>query len=343
MEVCLSDKELRLLRLVGWCKNLSEDCISLFGETIFTPAAMQRLIKLELLRPPHSTYGIRLHTAGYRCLQEHGYPMAQDKHTQRVGRRFENSEVIVTMSAAGISPFCPSIADLRRQTGYLPASVLRAKEGQHSLGSTQITGFLHAGETLFGVYYPTKENQSLSPQRERDCIQAVALAADCKRQAILFMGTDYHEIYIPLLTSPPEDTSSIRRRKKANFAQFYESLHLPCYFVQCAPLGAVQLRLLIEPAYRQRLAKLLAPACDDICLSACDFILPEKKLPCVLMLDMNLRRLDAATKQALKNGAKQLGVVAFPQQIQFLRRYYQDAFFYYFRIDKSILEAFQEV
>lgn len=76
-------------------------------------------------------------------------------NTQRVGRRFEHAEIVVTMYAAGIDPYLTAIEELRRRDGYLPAFALRARRGQQVMGNNQMAGLLRLQDTVYAVYYVT--------------------------------------------------------------------------------------------------------------------------------------------------------------------------------------------
>ena len=188
---------LPVMRLIGWCKNIDRDCERQF-RSIFRPSVLDALVQKKYLRPYSEVYGWRLTPAGYTWLEEQGFPMQADQHTQRVNRRFENAKVILSMYAAGIDPFTHAVSELRKKDGYLPAAVLRAKAGQHPLGSNLVSGFLRRGDTMLAVHYP-QTAQRVIVQREIDCAQSVMLGSGGTKQAYLLCGRSYTDIYRALL------------------------------------------------------------------------------------------------------------------------------------------------
>lgn len=177
------------MRLIGWCKNIDQNCTGRFPE-FFRLSLMRSLVRNGFVRPYSADYGWRLTADGYRWLEMHGFPMQPDQHTQRSKRRFENAAVAVTMFAAGISPFMSSIEEFSQQDGYLPAFALRAGANQNVLGSNLVTGFIRLGDTLLAVHYPHAERRVLL-QREYDCVQGIALRCRCTDTGYLFCGESY--------------------------------------------------------------------------------------------------------------------------------------------------------
>ena len=90
-------------RLIGWCRNVGDACVRRYAGTVFRASTMEDLQKEKLLKACDPVYGWRLTRKGYRFLQDSGIPLQPDLHTQRVGRRFEHAEIVVTMYAAGIN------------------------------------------------------------------------------------------------------------------------------------------------------------------------------------------------------------------------------------------------
>ena len=317
------------MRLIGWCKNI--DCETAYRfRRIFRPSVMQALVTKKYLRPYSESYGWRLTPAGYEWLTLQGFSMQADQHTQRVNRRFENAEVILTMYASSIDPFADEVPALREHDGYLPASALRAKEGQHPLGSNLVAGFLRLDNTLFAVHYP-KSAQRVVIQREIDCAQSFMLGCGCTEQAYFLCGSSYADIYRALLDDQP-----LQNSKRVRYAQFYQQIS-PAYPLPCNKDGVVQLRLLKLPQYRMRLARMLGEPITTSQLAECDFFSTAFQIPARVVADMELRQVFRAAQQARDAGYHGLLLAAFESQKRFLSQIFPPPFFHIAVIDEQAL------
>lgn len=291
---------------------------------------MTALVQQKYLRPYSAAYGWRLTPAGYAWLSEQGFPMQADRHTQRVNRRFENAAVILTMYAAGIDPFADSLAALREKDGYLSASVLRGREGQHPLGINLVSGFLRLGSTMFAVHYP-QTAQRVIFQREIDCAQSAMLGSGCSEQAYLLCGSSYTDIYRALLDDQP-----LQNSKKVSYARFYQQIS-PAYLLPCNKDGVLQLRLMKLPQYRTRLARMLGAPITAPQLADCDFFSTAFQIPARVVADMELRQVFRAAQQARAAGYHGLLLAAFESQKRFLSQIFPPPFFHIAVIDEQAL------
>lgn len=256
--------------------------------------------------------------------------MQADQHTQRVNRRFENAEVILTMYASSIDPFADEVPALREHDGYLPASALRAKEGQHPLGSNLVAGFLRLDNTLFAVHYP-KSAQRVVIQREIDCAQSFMLGCGCTEQAYFLCGSSYADIYRALLDDQP-----LQNSKRVRYAQFYQQIS-PAYLLPCNKDGVLQLRLMKLPQYRARLARMLGAPVTAPQLADCDFFSTVFQIPARVVADMELRQVFRAAQQARAAGYHGLLLAAFESQKRFLSQIFPPPFFHIAVIDEQAL------
>lgn len=317
------------MRLIGWCKNVDRETAYRF-RGIFRPSIMRTIAEKKYLRPYSESYGWRLTPIGYTWLAEQGFPMQADQHTQRVKRRFENAEVILTMYGTDIDPFADETTKLKETNRYLPAAVLRAKDGRHPLGSNQVTGFLHLGSTLFAVHYP-KSAQRVVIQREIDCAQSFMLGCGCTEQAYFLCGSSYADIYRALLDDQP-----LQNSKRVRYAQFYQQIS-PAYLLPCNKDGVLQLRLMKLPQYRARLARMLGTPVTEPQLSDCDFFSTAFQLPARVVADMELRQVFRAAQQARAAGYHGLLLAAFESQKRFLSQIFPPPFFHIAVIDEQAL------
>lgn len=309
--------------LIGWCKNINQQCAAQFPD-IFRPALMRALVKYGFLRPYTETYGWRLTADGYRWLAAQGYPVQQDQHTQRAKRRFDNAAVVVTMYAAGISPFLDDIPAFCTQGGYLPAFILRAKGGSHLLGSNQVVGFLQLADVMLSVHYPYPDRRII-PQREYDCTERMMLRTGCTDMGYLFCGESYAAIYRSLVGVADENSKKRSRD--------YSSLLRHCryaYLLPCDERGVLQLQIMHIPDFRKQLAPELGDWTDEIAtlgMPDCDFWDAHYRLPSCIVLDMELCRVSRAACQAMDAGYAGLVLSALEGQRTFLEQLYPPPFY----------------
>ena len=326
------------MRLIGWCKNIDQSCAERFPD-IFRPSLLRALVKHELLRPYTETYGWRLTKAGYQWLAVHGCPMRPDAHTQRAKRRFDNAAVAVTMYAAGISPFQDGVPAFCAQGGYLPAFILRAKDGQHALNSNQVVGFLRLAGVLLAVHYPYPDRRII-PQREYDCTDRMMLRTGCADMGYLFCGESYASVYRALVGGADENSKKQSRD--------YASLLRQCryaYLVPCDGFGALQLRIMRIPNFRSQLAPELGDRADEMAsldMPDCDFWDTHYQLPSCIALDMELCRISRAACQAMEAGYAGLVLSATETQRAFLEQLYPPPFYKISVIPDDCIAALKE-
>ena len=74
----LSNADMELLRLAGWCKNLPSDMAESFRTQAFDPAGIALLDKLGLLMVTGNGRSVRLRERGWRLLRYLGYDYHKD-------------------------------------------------------------------------------------------------------------------------------------------------------------------------------------------------------------------------------------------------------------------------
>lgn len=325
------------MRLIGWCRNIDQSCVRNF-RGIFKASLMRSLLGQGYIRPYTENYGWRLTAKGYKWLSDHGYPMKQDLHTQNAARRFEHAAVVVTMYAAGISPFQSGVEDFSEQGGYLPAFALRARCGQDSLGSNQVVGFLRLGKRMLAVHYPHPERKIIL-QREYDCAERMMLRSGCTDLGFLFCGQSYASIYRSLVNA---ETSDVQRKKRSYASLFSQSRF--AFLLPCDGLGALQLQLMSLPDYRLQIGAVLGERAGQMSaldMPDCDFIDSEHDLPVRLMLDMELCRVENAAWQAKEAGYPGLVLAAFEEQVSFLEQLFPPPFYHIAAIPGDLLEILE--
>ena len=244
-----------VVRLIGWCRNVGDACVQRYASSVFRASLVEDLQKAKLLKACDPVYGWRLTRKGSLFLQDSGIPLQPDTHTQRVGRRFEHAEIVVTMYAAGIDPYLTAIEELRRRDGYVPAFALRAGRGQQVLGNNQMAGLLRLQDTVYAVYYVSPGmNRVINPARETDFLQGICIGAGCTHRALLFCSSDYMAIHTAL--HEPSKAVSVRSRC-VSYGRFYRMAQEPCLYLPCSAQGIRQLHIMKHSNYRVKMCRAL--------------------------------------------------------------------------------------
>lgn len=317
---------LDVLWLIGWCRNVGDACVKEFREGLFADFIITKLQHEKLLKRYDEIYGWRLTRAGYRYLQSNGISLYPEPHTQRVGRRFEYAEIVVTMFLAGISPFLTAISELREQNGYLPAFALRGRRGQQVMGSSQMAGLLRLGDTIYAVYYVYPGmDRVINPFRESDFLQKLCVGCGCRKCAYLFCGSSYAAIHDALLQKIPEDHS---RKLCVSYGQFFDTTREPCLYLPCTAYGVQQLRLLKIPQYKTKLRKILWVDDDREALElGADWIDQERRAVGIILVDMELKRIEQTAFRVRRAGYEQMLLAVLSHQKSFLKQYYRPPFY----------------
>lgn len=330
-----------VVRLIGWCRNVGDACVQRYEKAVFRASLMEDLQKEKLLKTCDSVYGWRLTRKGYRFLQDSGILLQPDTHTQRVGRRFEHAEIVVTMYAAGIDPYLTAIEELRRRDGYLPAFALRARRGQQVLGNNQIAGLLRLQDTVYAVYYVSPGmNRVVNPARETDFLQGVCTGADCTHGALLFCGSDYTAIH----TALHEPSRAVSARSRCvSYGRFYRTAQEPCLYLPCSVQGVRQLHILKYADYRAKMCRALWGAGSYMDSDTCaDWIDPKSHTAFLLMADMDIRRIEEAAHQIRREGYQRLILAGFQEQNRFLKQYYRPPFYSSATLSTDILDRMKD-
>ena len=328
-------------RLIGWCRNVGDACVRRYASALFRASIMEDLQKEKLLKACDPVYGWRLTRKGYRMLQESGIPLRPDAHTQRVGRRFEHAEIVVTMYAAGIDPYLTATEELRCRDGYLPAFALRARRGQQLLGNHQMAGLLRLQDTVYAVYYVTPGmDRAVNPARETDFLQGIRTGIGCTHGALLFCGADYMAIHTAL--HEPARVISARSRC-VPYSRFFRMAQEPCLYLPCSAQGVRQLRILQHADYRARMCRALwgtdRYGGNELCA---DWIDPKSHTAFLLMADMDIRRIEESAYQIRRKGYQRLVLAGFQEQNRFLKQYYRPPFYSSATLSPDILDRMKD-
>lgn len=316
--------DIELLRLLGWCKNLPTDIHRKFGARIFGPQEIGAMEALGLVFPTGNGACIRLRPRGWRLLRAIGCGYHEDAgYISEYGRRIEVARILLAFYRAGFNVYVDQWQMLADPGVFLqsPAARRNASAAGDLLGGSVFHGMANISGNLCACYY-------VGPYRfhhrnDRQILNKASLAFHCN-PSILLAATSYfaaaRAIRKPKRSADPEDG-------KQGFHDIYRDTPYPLHLLECSDAGALQLRMMSRENYRMKLgAQLLqvqqpVPGVRDAdgLTAAKDADVP---CPCVIGVDMDVKRIDRVLGQTMTAGFPCLVVLCLEQQRNALEHLY---------------------
>ena len=294
------------MKLLCWCRHLSsEDMAQFFNETELSNLMQMGLVKLHV-----RSGSITITTRGMQYLSDYMTlpELSPSYHEEAIARRLRLSKIVLTAYRAGIDVFVPTVDALQESDGLFLSSLTRGR-GRNPWGSSRTAALLRLGTCVYAIHYVGQENGSLILLNELLTFSNQVSNLHLQDQRFFFAGTSYGDI-LAELAQPPQE----KENRRLSYADAYRQLPLPVHLLSCDDTGALQLRLMAIPSYRQRLTQAAlresyAPPPAD----APEWDALYQGQPFVMAADMDLRRIDAALKRA---GQETLCLAALPQQAE---------------------------
>ena len=313
-----SERDIDILKLLRWCRFIRADALT----NAFSAVEISNLLVFSLIKL-HQTSGAYLLTAkGNRLLDDiiPGLPPATPPAYRPADtiRRLHLAEIMLTAYGAGVHVFSPDTASLIcDRTLFLPA--ISRSRGSNPWGSTRVAAIAHLGEHLCAFHYVCPGIGRLALNDELAAFHNNTAELPDLQRGIIFSGATYEEILSEL-----ESLETTPDAKLTSYADAYRLLKLPVFLLPCDTVGALQLRILATPNYRQELTQAALksrytpppesfPLCDAWFQGA----------PFLMAADMDLRRIDDAVEAARVQGLPQIALAALPAQCEavLFRRY----------------------
>jgi hypothetical protein len=353
---------MELLRLAAWCKNLPPDISGMFssrsdpdGEQpasqVFDRVSVEFLIQLGLINRTGDGRSIRLRDKGARLLGYLGYRYHRDTkyRSDPDDRRVEAARILLTFWRAGFDVYAGSLEDLGSPQVFLPSLAARQDKASNIWGGSVFRGLARFGQTACACYFTGEEKEPrLNHRNERFILDKAALRFSL-REAMLFADPDPVRLARAFRNNgkpkPPEKEAEItlpRLLAKANH---------PVYLLPLGNAGALQLRMMREQDYMERLSAAffraqgaegrLSPVPAGV--TAADGMLGGVG-PWIFAADLDIGRLDRALRQSLAAGYGKLFALCFESQKAALRQIYgEDRVTLLFVPEECVLNAFGEL
>ena len=301
----LSKSDIALLQIFRWCPFIRKnDLFKLHGRTVF-----QNMFSCGYLRFHKDTPFLVLSAAGHKILDEY-CPTCPSKRALpykdfEIHRQKNLASIFLTMSFANIKTELLTVSDLEQLSSYY---LRKCSEGGNQWGSSRIAGIAHLGNVLYGCHWVHSGVGKLNLADELRVFGNNTASLPTKGKAFIFAGNSYSDILGEL-----EDGETSTGDKSVRYGEAYWNIPMPVHLLSCDITGAKQLRIMALPDYRKRLA--IASFGSSLAPS----IIEEsdgtyESIPCVIGVDMDLKRIARVHDNAMNAGHKQIIIVALQEQ-----------------------------
>ena len=189
-------------------------------------------------------------------------------------------------------------------------------------GGCRFSGIGRIGGTAYAVHFI--DNGRMCYSTELRLLQNAIHPYGC-HAGLIFARHSYLEAARLLASPPPEEKT---RNDSVTYREAYEKTSLPVHLLECSDTGAFQLRIMALDDYRPKMAELLLGKGyqpPDPRIPNSDGLLSDGKarLPFVVAVDMDLKRIDRAYRAAREAGYPKLALGALEPQAKALQLLYQ--------------------
>ena len=301
-----SQSDIDVLRLICWCQFVKPE--SLNG--LSTPIERDNLLDMRLIQFHEKSESFTLTKRGRSFLQKiFTLPdLTKSYHKDAVDRRLRLTNLALTAYKGAVNIFTTAPEELSDSPSLFLSAITRNR-GSNPWGSTRVAAIAHLGDLFCAVHYVCPGIGKLSLTDELTAFSNQTARFSGSKRAFLFAGESYKDILTELETDTRTDSKLI------SYGGSYRCLQLPIHLLSCDDTGAVQLQIMAQPDYRIRLAQAALkeeyqpPPLD---VPPWDAIYQGK--PLVIAADMDLRRLDAAIRDAHERGLDRIAVAALEKQ-----------------------------
>ena len=292
-----SMRDIELLRLLRWCRYVDPSDLAAFGEL-----TIANLKELKLIRAQRSSKYLILTGRGNEFLERtftdipERMPVSYKAHDAL--RRARIAKIALTSYSAGLNVFTNDLLCLEEDFHYYLPTLMRGNSA-NPWSNSRIAALLRLGNVLYAAHYVCPDIGEMLLIDELNAFLNNTSQIKNVQHAFFFAGKSYEDVLTELERPPGKESA-----RYVSYAAAFRQIEMPVHLLSCDDTGAMQLRLMSLPDYRQKLSRAalktqFMPAPPDV--PAWDAMYQGK--PFVVAADMDLRRIDAAVKAAL--GAEQ--------------------------------------
>ena len=306
----LSNLDFELIKLIGWCKDISVNTLKKYNHTIFSDDRLKDIIYRGYIRLTKDRRSYRLTHEGYELLHENGLNFHEDKNPISAGRTLERrhmvADIIVMLYFAGIDVFTDD-TDKLYSNSFLPAFALRRKydKSENIVGATRFAGIIKAETKALIPYYIESGNEKLFAGTERSVFCAVGALSNCNDDyEIIFIGNNLNLLYKSL---------EYKVKKRAcNMAKAVDEFALPIKLAPANQNGVFQLQLIKTGNWKSKILSVFRNTSSDN--NFFDGMINEE--PVIIGLDFDIRKVKQAVRES-KNTI--LNIICFEFQTECYR------------------------
>lgn len=300
--------EIEALQLLGWCQYMRPAAL----RQLLSESELSNLLTMGLIKR-HGKSGAMTLTAEGRSLLAGKVVIPKTPktyHADGILRRLRLSQLLLTAYRAGLPIYAQSAEDLAEKDGLFLTSVNRGR-GRNPWGSTRTAALLRLGKLLCAAHFVCTDIGNLCPMDELTAFQNNTAQLHGER-CFLFFGERYEDILAEL-----DNKASQGEHKLMGYGGAFRWLQQPIFLLPCDDTGAVQLQIMAQIDYRQRLTRLALkghyrPPPENV--TCWDALFQGQ--PFVLAADMDIRRIEMAYALARERGYEQIALAALPQQAE---------------------------
>ena len=321
----LSVKDIELLKLICWCKNIPVLAGTSFN-SLYSSTELSILKSIGLLSKSRDGRNVRPRQAAYRLLDDAGYRIKPELKPQTgdtvIRRRNIASQILFTFYMAGVSVFNDKLSGNIKEPVYVASFAARQHAPNNPFGSTRFYGIFCVTQEAFLVFYA--DDAGVHFQNELTLFHSLTEIIGIRNTAIIIMGKSSVSIGKCILGVNKGDKE--KKKNTDSFAKIFETTALPIHFIPLGSAGAQMLKLLMMPKYREATAKAILkgkyrPPYSG--LTDTDTIHHlEPHYPAVVAADMDVNRIDRAILNAQSKGFERIAIYALYEQIPLLKSRY---------------------
>lgn len=306
-----SVRDVDILRLIYWCQCIGYDDL----QSLFKRAEIENMVQLRLVKRYSKSRAYIVTAKGISFLRSvlpGGIPeLTLSYHEYARQRRLRLSKMTITAYHAGIDVFLNDPSHLSRDPSLFLSAISRSR-GSNPWGSTRIAALVHLSGVVYALHYVCSDIGKIALTDELATFSNQTAMLRGQPRAFIFAGESYHDILTEL-----EHVYDIDDRRLSSYGEAYREIQLPVHLLSCDNTGALQLRLMALPNYRQRLTmaalkELFVPAPPE--LPDCDALFQGS--PFIMAADMDLRRIERLIQAARRYGYEQIAIAALEGQAE---------------------------
>lgn len=220
--------------------------------------------------------------------------------------------------SAEVPVFTKNLSALVELNGHYLTALMRGR-GANPWSNSRIAALLRLGDTLYAAHYVCPDIGEMLLIDELNAFVNNTSRIKNVQRGFFFAGESYEDILTELDRPPGKEST-----RYVSYADAFRQIELPVHLLPCNDTGAMQLRLMSIPDYRQKLSRAalktqFASAPSDT--PSWDAMYEGK--PFVVAGDMNLRRIDTAIRTAQERNLAPIAMIALKPQFDavFRKRY----------------------